>query len=278
MENKKKRRDRICSTTFTRPDAAESLSGETPTPGQKSAQTTADQLLARATRVNSSLLVSLNAVLGAKNAIDTDALACKQLACELENWERALTDLEAAVVASKLQNKTGGVEHRSNDVGEVDGERLLQTIELQKKQINALEKKLQNLLQDPSAALGSENVSDTPKQEAAADDGTQCNRMLITADRSGNLKFPIGQSVVTIGRQPTNDIHIRSRYLSRFHARIISDAKGAFIEDLDSANGVIVNARRVRRCLLRSGDRITLGKTQMQYLDIEEDTEDAGQA
>ncbi len=269
METKKKRGGTNCGSVFT-----PSGDDETNPAEQNTTQATTDQLLARATRINSSLLVSLNAVLGVKDAIDADALACKQLVYELENWERALTELENAVVTQHATD----IKDDSQRSFELDSNRLLQTIESQKNQINTLENKLRKLLQDAQAAT--EAVSETkPRQDQEpVKSDPQFNRVLITVDRNGNLKFPLGQNIVTIGRQPTNDIHIRSRYLSRFHARIINDAKGALIEDLDSANGVIVNAMRVRRCLLRSGDRITLGKTQLQYIDIEEDTEDAGQA
>jgi len=275
MENNKKRRADICVAPYRKPS-------DTQVPAESSAQQPhiPHKLLTRATAINASLLLSLNAVLDAKVAIDSDLEGCQELATELTKCERALAELEALVLANRPKERVRDMAEASPPVAneESDDNKLLQTISLQKAQIGALESRLNNLLQDrlPSAQTSAEQSS--AEKPAAARDRTRSNRVLIAIDRSGNLKFPICQSVLTIGRQPSNDIHIKSRYLSRLHARIISDAKGAFIEDLDSANGVIVNSRKVRRCLLRSGDRITLGRTQLQYIDIEEDTEDAGQA
>jgi hypothetical protein len=275
MENNKKRRASICVAPYRKPGDAQA-----PAESNEQQARIPHKLLTRATAINASLLVSLNAVLDAKVAIDSDLQGCKELATELTNCERALAELEALVLANRPKERVRDMAEESAPVAneESDDNKLLQTISLQKAQIGALESRLNNLLQDrlPSAQISAEQSS--AEKPAAARDSTQSKRVLIAIDRSGNLKFPICQSVLTIGRQPSNDIHIKSRYLSRMHARIISDAKGAFIEDLDSANGVIVNSRQVRRCLLRSGDRITLGRTHLQYIDIEEDTEDAGQA
>jgi hypothetical protein len=275
MENNKKRRARICAAPHRKP-------GDTQLPAESSEQQPhiPHKLLTRATAINASLLLSLNAVLDAKAAVDSDLQGCKELATELTNCERALAELEALALANRPKDRVQDIADESSPVTdeESDENKLLQTITLQKEQIGALESRLNNLLQDrlPSAQTSAEKSS--AEKPAAAQVSAHSNRVLIAIDRSGNLKFPICQSVLTIGRQPSNDIHIKSRYLSRLHARIISDAKGAFIEDLDSANGVIVNSRQVRRCLLRSGDRITLGRTHLQYIDIDEDTEDAGQA
>jgi hypothetical protein len=275
MENNKKRRASICVAPYRKPGDAQA-----PAESNEQQPRIPHKLLTRATAINASLLVSLNAVLDAKVAIDSDLQGCKELATELTNCERALAELEALVLANRPKERVRDMAEESAPVTneESDDNKLLQTIKLQKAQIGALESRLNNLLQNrlPSAPTPAKQSS--AEKPAAALDRNQSNRVLIAIDRSGNLKFPICQSVLTIGRQPSNDIHIKSRYLSRLHARIISDAKGAFIEDLDSANGVIVNSRKVRRCLLRSGDRITLGRTQLQYIDIEEDTEDAGQA
>ena len=93
-----------------------------------------------------------------------------------------------------------------------------------------------------------------------------------------NLKYPLSRHIMTIGREPHNDVHIRSKYVSRFHARIVSDRDGAVIEDLDSRNGVSVNSRKVRRMQLKSGDLIDLGRIQFKYIDLMEGSAGEGQA
>lgn len=58
-------------------------------------------------------------------------------------------------------------------------------------------------------------------------------------------------------------------YVSRQHARIISDAGGYFIEDLGSANGSFLNDRRLPGGVptrLRNGDRVRIGKVQLNFI------------
>ena len=95
-------------------------------------------------------------------------------------------------------------------------------------------------------------------------------RTIIATQDNGNLKIALRDAITTIGREPGNDIQIRSRFVSRQHARIVSNASGVYIEDLGSRNGLTVNTQRVSRQRLRSGDFIRIGRTQLNYLDIME--------
>jgi serine/threonine protein kinase len=57
-------------------------------------------------------------------------------------------------------------------------------------------------------------------------------------------------------------------YVSRQHARILSDAGGYFLEDLGSANGTFLNDRRLPGGVptrLRNGDRVRIGKVQCNF-------------
>ena len=237
-------------------------------------KTSANRLLTRAANINNSLIQSLNSIVDVKRAIDTDRNACEQLSSELANWEQALSDLEKAVAATP----TGGNGNEQSGEDESSRSQLLKTIEVQKEQIGSLESRLNTLLRQTAVNTTDARTDDGEEIADLFGRNTYSNRVIITMDREGNLKFPLDKNIITIGRQPGNDIYIRSRYLSRFHARIVSDALGSTIEDLDSANGVIVNSRRIRRRQLRSGDLITLGKTQLQYIDISEGTDENGRA
>jgi general secretion pathway protein A len=108
---------------------------------------------------------------------------------------------------------------------------------------------------------------------------TEPGRVLIRVSCDGNLKIPVEKEVLTIGRRSTNDICMRSRFISRYHARIINTPAGAIIEDLNSSNGIAVNAQRVRRRQpLRSGDVITIGPLQLRYFDLHDSTSGYGHA
>jgi type II secretory pathway predicted ATPase ExeA len=71
-----------------------------------------------------------------------------------------------------------------------------------------------------------------------------------------------------IGRTPDNDLQIRSKFISRHHAQIISDRDRSVIEDLNSTNGVFIKSTRVKRHELVDGDVIQLGEHKVLYRDL----------
>ena len=77
-----------------------------------------------------------------------------------------------------------------------------------------------------------------------------------------------GRSV--IGRTADNDVQIRSKFVSRHHAQITIDLQQTLLEDLNSTNGVFINARRIKRHRLNDGDRIQLGEHALIYHDMRE--------
>ena len=66
-------------------------------------------------------------------------------------------------------------------------------------------------------------------------------------------------AVITIGRAKDNAVRLSNTRVSRHHARIESQGGAPWILDLGSANGIEVNGESVDRCILRSGDEVSLG-------------------
>ena len=81
-----------------------------------------------------------------------------------------------------------------------------------------------------------------------------------------DFKLPFGRAI--IGRTPDNDLQIRSKFVSRHHAQIVSDAAQSVVEDLNSTNGVYVKATRVTHHELKDGDVIQLGEHKLLYRDL----------
>jgi type II secretory pathway predicted ATPase ExeA len=81
-----------------------------------------------------------------------------------------------------------------------------------------------------------------------------------------DFKLPFGRAI--IGRTPDNDLQIRSKFVSRHHAQIVSDAAQSVVEDLNSTNGVYVKAKRVTHHDLKDGDVIQLGEHKLLYRDL----------
>ena len=82
-------------------------------------------------------------------------------------------------------------------------------------------------------------------------------------DKSVAITTPL----VSIGRTKENDIIFKGdSKVSRKHAKI-EFSKGVFtIEDLESANGTLVNDRLIRRrTILKDGDKIMIGATEVVF-------------
>jgi len=78
---------------------------------------------------------------------------------------------------------------------------------------------------------------------------------------------PLRPGRLIIGRTSDNDLQIDSKFISRHHCQIITNADGSVLEDLNSTNGVYLKSKRVRKHHLNDGDVIVLGKHEIMYLD-----------
>ena len=67
--------------------------------------------------------------------------------------------------------------------------------------------------------------------------------------------------LASIGRQPSNEIVIAEKEVSRRHAEIRKTAEGYVVRDLGSTNGTFVNQQKIPAgdYLLKDGDEIRLG-------------------
>ena len=73
-----------------------------------------------------------------------------------------------------------------------------------------------------------------------------------------------GQSRIMVGRSEDSELRLNSEFVSRHHALIFCTEQGLYIEDLNSANGTIVNSRKITHCDLRAGDIIIIGNFQIK--------------
>lgn len=77
--------------------------------------------------------------------------------------------------------------------------------------------------------------------------------------------FPLRFADIAIGRALDNDIVLDSNDVSRHHVRIEPAGTLLRLIDLGSTNGTRVNGRRVSEHLLRDGDMVELGSTQLVF-------------
>ena len=85
------------------------------------------------------------------------------------------------------------------------------------------------------------------------------------------LTFPPGRIIV--GRSSDNEIYVKSKFVSRHHAQLVSDDDGCVIEDLNSTNGVFLGEKQVKKYRLRDGDVVSLGVHELVYHDLRREDE-----
>jgi pSer/pThr/pTyr-binding forkhead associated (FHA) protein len=78
---------------------------------------------------------------------------------------------------------------------------------------------------------------------------------------------PLKQRVTRLGRQLENDVVFHEEYLSRFHAEIVYEYGAYVLYDKESTSGTYVNSQKVDRCILNSGDLISLANISMMFVD-----------
>jgi Protein of unknown function (DUF3662)/FHA domain len=77
--------------------------------------------------------------------------------------------------------------------------------------------------------------------------------------------FELDKDVATIGRLKESDIVLTDPGASRRHAEIRRTPDGYVLVDLGSTNGTTVNERSVSEQPLSEGDRITIGRTVLEF-------------
>jgi type II secretory pathway predicted ATPase ExeA/pSer/pThr/pTyr-binding forkhead associated (FHA) protein len=84
-------------------------------------------------------------------------------------------------------------------------------------------------------------------------------------------EYSLQEDTTTLGRIGTNDIRLLDEMVSGHHAKIIRFQNNYFIEDIASTNGSFVNGKRIRKCVLKDGDKLSFGPYKLMFhLDADE--------
>src|ERR1700733_10334649 len=78
-----------------------------------------------------------------------------------------------------------------------------------------------------------------------------------------NRRAPGAVASATIGRAKTNNIVVEDALASRVHAVLVSTPAGLEIRDNHSSNGTFVNGALITSAMLRDGDVVTIGNTDL---------------
>ena len=99
-------------------------------------------------------------------------------------------------------------------------------------------------------------------------------QIILSFDGKLVKEYELDKELITIGRKPTNDIHIDNLAVSGTHAKILTILNDSFIEDLNSTNGTLIGGQRISKHALRNGEKIIIGKHALEYVN---DAEEAGE-
>lgn len=70
-------------------------------------------------------------------------------------------------------------------------------------------------------------------------------------------------SIKTVGRATGADFIVDAALVSRVHCRLTAGATELEVIDLESTNGTFVNGERAARAVLKSGDRLGVGRVDL---------------
>lgn len=75
----------------------------------------------------------------------------------------------------------------------------------------------------------------------------------------------LSAGVITIGRQPDNALRIDNPAVSGYHAKVYSEGSHYVLEDAESFNGTSVNNVRIKKVVLKDGDKALIGKHTLEF-------------
>ena len=95
--------------------------------------------------------------------------------------------------------------------------------------------------------------------------------LLVVQGVDQGARFEIGLEPIVVGRGTRSGIRILDTEVSRSHAMFRYDGEKCTLEDMGSSNGTLVNGIPIRKKVLRNGDRVQIGRTQLAFQDTTAD-------
>ncbi len=95
--------------------------------------------------------------------------------------------------------------------------------------------------------------------------------LFVIRGKDAGRHFPLIGERIILGRDPQCQVPVIDTEVSRQHAAIVMEDNQSVLVDLSSSNGTFVNERRIDRHLLKSGDRLQLGRSLLVFTSRESD-------
>ena len=98
-------------------------------------------------------------------------------------------------------------------------------------------------------------------------------KLILNPTSSTRREITLNRNLVSIGRDPSNDLVLPDAMVSRRHAVIEYRGSQYYVRDCNSSNGSVVNGDRVSERNLRDGDLVAIGTARLLFRD---DVPDSG--
>ena len=114
------------------------------------------------------------------------------------------------------------------------------------------------LVEGPTAPPAAKAAEPSSKLDTEA-------RLVVIHDGKRGKSFPLTKDRTIIGRLSDSDVTVDDKGVSRKHAEVRRHDGEFLITDLGSTNGTMVNESKVDERPLSHGDRITIGRTTLEF-------------
>jgi uncharacterized RDD family membrane protein YckC len=98
-------------------------------------------------------------------------------------------------------------------------------------------------------------------------------KLIVNPTSSSRREIGLARTLVSIGRDPSNDLVLPDAMVSRRHAVIEYRGSQYYLRDCNSSNGSLVNGDRVSERNLRDGDLVAIGTARLLFRDDLHDEE-----
>lgn len=90
-------------------------------------------------------------------------------------------------------------------------------------------------------------------------------KLVVNPSSANRREIALGRTLVSIGRDPSNDLVLPDAMVSRRHAVIECRGAQYYLRDCNSSNGSVVNGDRVSEKGLRDGDLVAIGSARLLF-------------
>lgn len=119
--------------------------------------------------------------------------------------------------------------------------------------------------QNPTTIFRMPSADETVPDLAAHDRLPNPTLSIVKGPHTGTT-FVLDTPLITIGRDPSNNVFLNDMTVSRHHARLeLTPSGDAMLEDLGSLNGTWVDGAIMNRAKLEDGSTIQIGTFRMVY-------------